>query len=115
MNTRNIVVPALLGALLISAGAQAAGINSRQDEQRERIQQGVRSGELTRREAFRLRTREARTRRLEARARRSGGRLTFAERQQLQRRLNANSRAIYHQKHDGQDNDRREDRRDRND
>lgn len=102
MNISKIVAPLLLGALLLPIAANAQSINARQDEQRERIQQGVKSGQLNRREARRLRHREARLRRTEARDRRSGGHLTAAERANLQRRLNNTNRAIYRQKHDGQ-------------
>lgn len=105
MNISKLIAPVLLGALLLPLAAQAQNVNRRQDEQRERIQQGVRNGELTKREASHLRGQEARINRTEARDRRSGG-LSFAERAQLQRRLNQNSRAIYNQKHDGQNRDR---------
>ncbi len=83
--------------------AQNHGINDRQRDQQQRIRQGVRSGELTRREARRLEAQEARIRRDEARARRSGGQFTARERLRIQRELNHSSRNIYRQKHDHQD------------
>ena len=79
------------------------GINERQQNQRERIQQGVQSGELTRVEAARIRNQEAQIRLNEARARQSGGEFTPQERARIQRQLNRESRRIYRQKHDAQD------------
>ncbi len=79
------------------------GINERQQNQRERIQQGVRSGELTPVEAARIRRQEAQIRLNEARARQSGGEFTPQERARIQRQLNRESRRIYRQKHDAQD------------
>jgi uncharacterized protein YdeI (BOF family) len=79
------------------------GVNERQQNQRERIQQGVRSGELTPVEAARLRNQEAQIRLNEARARQSGGEFTPQERARIQRQLNRESRRIYRQKHDAQD------------
>jgi len=63
---------------------------------------------LTRREAGRIEAREARIRVNEAYARRSGGRYTARERARTQRQLNRTSRGIYRQKHDRQENERRE-------
>lgn len=83
--------------------AQNHGINDRQRDQQQRIRQGVRSGELTRREARRLEGEQARIYRNEARARHSGGEFTARERLRIQRQLNHSSRDIYRQKHDRQD------------
>jgi CRISPR/Cas system-associated endoribonuclease Cas2 len=102
MKITKLFAPVLLGALLLPFAAQAQNINARQDEQRERIQAGVRSGQLTKREARHLRQREAKIRKAEARDRRDGGRLTEAERTRLQQRLRNTSRAIYGQGHDAQ-------------
>lgn len=105
MNISKLIAPVLLGALLLPLAANAQNVNARQDEQHERIQAGVRNGELTKREARHLRQQEAKINRTEARDRRSGDRLSAAERAQLQRRLNQTSRAIYNQKHDAQTRD----------
>jgi uncharacterized protein YdeI (BOF family) len=78
-------------------------INERQQNQRERIQQGVRSGELTPVEAARIRRQESQIRLNEARARQSGGEFTPQERARIQRQLDRESRRIYRQKHDAQD------------
>ena len=69
--------------------------------QRERIAQGIRSGELTRQEARRL---IAEQRAIEAEERRymADGVLTQWERMDLMRDLNAASRHIYNETHDAQ-------------
>ena len=78
------------------------GVNQRQHNQRERIQQGVKSGELTRRETGRLVEEQRDVRQLE-RAYKSDGTLTGAERRDLHHEQNQASRDIYRQKHDEQD------------
>jgi hypothetical protein len=85
--------------------AQTRRIDGRERCEQRRINQGVRSGELTRREAGRLRAEQFRISAYEARAR-SDGSLTRAERYRLDRMLDRASRDIYRQKHDGQDRDR---------
>ena len=96
----------VFGACTLSM-AGSRGINSREHREQQRINQGIRSGELTRREAGR---REAG--RLEAglarigvneRFARSDGHISPSERARLERELNRESRSIYRQKHDGQD------------
>jgi hypothetical protein len=78
-------------------------INARQERQSARIRQGVRSGELTRRETRRIAAQQAAIRTDEAFMRRSGGEFTARERARIGRELGRASRNIYHQKHDGQD------------
>jgi hypothetical protein len=58
---------------------------------------------LTRREAGRLASEQARIAVMEARARRSGGEFTASERARVRRELSQSSRHIYRQKHDRQD------------
>src|SRR5215475_10995960 len=82
------------------------GINERQENQRDRIRQGVQSGELTGVEAARLRREQAQIRLNEARARQSGGEFSRRERTRIQRQLNRESGRIYRQKHDAQDRNR---------
>jgi hypothetical protein len=91
---------AVAGALGLAADAQA-GVNARQHRQQARIVHGVRSGELTRREAARLEARERHIRREERRYR-ADGVLGPRERADLNRDLNRTSRSIRRQKHDGQ-------------
>ena len=89
-------------ALGISVSAQTTpSVDRREHRQQRRIRHGVRSGSLTRREAARLQTQQARTRRLEAKAK-SDGTVNRRERARLQSRENRTSRHIYRQKHDAQ-------------
>lgn len=91
----------VLGLSTVSV-AGPRGINCRQRREQRRIAQGIRSGELTRREAARLEAGLARINFHERLARRDGV-ITPRERARLERELSRESRAIYHQKHDGQD------------
>lgn len=110
---KKLLAPALFVAALafpLASEAQANGpncrtrsVNARQGRQTTRIRQGVRSGELTRRETQRLAAEQASIRTQEAFYRRSGGEFTARERARVQRELQQSSRHIYRQKHDGQD------------
>lgn len=100
---------AVMAGLVLAAtsiGAQAdtrdPRVNARQHNQSARIQQGVRSGELTRRETRGLAEGQRDVRQLE-RAYKSDGTLTGAERRDLHHEQNQASRDIYQQKHDAQD------------
>lgn len=75
-------------------------INARQANLYRRIDQGVRSGQLSRSEAARLRNEFASLNRLEAQYRRSRPGLTIAERRDLDRRFDALSARIRYQKND---------------
>lgn len=77
------------------------GVNARQADQRERIQQGIRSGELTRGEARQLGA-EQRNIRQEERQYKSDGVLTGDERKDLRQDLRAASKDIYNEKHDAE-------------
>ena len=77
-------------------------INERQHNQQLRIRNGIRSDELTRREAGRLFAEQARIRAYERRARCNGD-LSFRERRRLDNLLDHSSRSIYRQTHDRQD------------
>ncbi len=76
-----------------------ANINARQYEQHERINEGVRSGQLSREEAQTLRG-EQRAINREERYYRADGVLTPAERRELQRELDEASQNIHEEKHD---------------
>lgn len=86
------------------AGARSAtrdpGVNHRQHHQRQRIHQGVRSGELTRDEVRGLRG-DQRDIHQQERAYKADGTLSREERRDLHRELNQASRGIYQEKHDG--------------
>ncbi|MCU0758549.1 MAG: hypothetical protein MUF07_05010 [Steroidobacteraceae bacterium] len=84
------------------AGAGTPVLDQRQQNQAQRIGQGVRSGELTRPETRRL-VRGQRELRRDERAARADGVVTARERAGLQREANQQSRRIHRQKNDAQD------------
>ena len=84
------------------AGVRDPRVNARQHNQQQRVRQGVRSGELTRRETRNLAEGQRDIRQLE-RAYKSDGQLTRAERVDLHHEQNQASRDIYKQKHDARD------------
>ena len=81
-------------------------INRREYSQRIRIRDGIRSGELTRGEAYRLINQQRRIESYERRSRWDDGRLDWQERRRLDRMLDRSSRDIYREKNDRQDRDR---------
>jgi len=93
---------ALVALLAITSIANAQThtpvINRREHRQERRINQGVRSGELTRNEAHNLRHDERHIRN-EKRLAMATGRMDGAERRHLRREENRTSRAIYRDKH----------------
>ncbi|WP_129775541.1 hypothetical protein [Peristeroidobacter soli] len=100
-----LMIAGVMGVASLSqaeAGVRDPGVNARQQNQRQRIQQGVQSGELTRRETGKLAREQRDVRQLE-RAYKSDGELTRAERVDLHQEQNQASRHIYNQKHDAQD------------
>src|SRR5687768_2743985 len=76
-------------------------VDHRQTRQQTRIAQGVKSGELTKKEAARLQRGEMHVRRAERRAE-ADGVITAAERARLEHKQDVMSARIYKQKHDGQ-------------
>jgi hypothetical protein len=89
---------------MMIAGPVLAGtpvLDRREHNQRERIEQGVRSGELTRPETRRL-VAGQRALRLDERAAKADGIVTARERARLQHEADVQSRRIYRQKHDAQ-------------
>ena len=77
-------------------------VGKRQENQQDRIAQGVKSGQLTAGETSRLEGREARVNHEIARDRAAnGGKLTQQEKQRVNRQQNRTSRAIYRDKHNG--------------
>lgn len=103
INLKTIVAATLAfaGIGILAQGASAQSINQREHRQHERVVNGVRHHELNGRERAEIRRREARIRRMEFRDRRSGHRLTWAERMRIQRAENRASRDIYRKKHNG--------------
>jgi hypothetical protein len=99
--TKSIIAAAIAASLPVVAiaGTRDPGVNQSQHDQQVRIAQGVRSGDLTKKEARALRDTE-RAIRQEERADKSDGKLIKAEGQDLHQDLNAASRGIYGEKHD---------------
>lgn len=92
--------------MIISANAQTTPrVDQRQDNQRQRIQQGVASGELTRRETAHAVQDQRRIRRAENIAE-ADGTVTQRERARLHHMQNTASRQLSRNKHDAQDRPR---------
>lgn len=98
---RTFAVAAVLAAVSVPAMAGTPVLDARQQNQRERIAQGVRSGELTAPETRRLVRGELRLHRHE-RIAKSDGIVTRAERGSLDRHADRMSARIWRQKHDPQ-------------
>lgn len=98
-----VIASGIAAAMLMGSTTVLArsGIDARQHRQQQRIEQGWRSGELTRPEARRLEG-EQRMIRREERRYRADGVLTGAERRDLRRDLDRASAHIYREKHDAQ-------------
>lgn len=92
-----IIVIASLNQTVI-AGSNSPGIDHRQTNQKIRIGQGVRSGELTTGETLRLGAQQARINRQERRFK-SDGNFTKRERLQIHKNQNQASKNIYRKKH----------------
>jgi hypothetical protein len=105
-NRITVFTAALLAAgITLATPALADGtprLDQRQQNQAERIRQGVASGELTRAETRRLVNGQQHVRRLERRAKADGD-VTLRERGRLEHAADVQSRRIYRQKHDAQD------------
>ena len=99
-----------LGALLATTTIASAdyyssystrNIDARQANQEHRIQQGLRSGDLTRSEYHRLEGQQARIHQMERQAK-SDGYVSAAERARIRQAQNEASRHIYQEKHDSE-------------
>jgi hypothetical protein len=85
-----------------AAGTDTPRIDRRQANQEKRIDQGVASGELTKREARRLTRQQNRIDKAENAAK-ADGTVTAQERARLTKAQNRTSRHIHRQKHDAQE------------
>ena len=84
----------------LSSLAMAAEVDRRENRQQERIGQGVESGQLTPGETAHLERQEQRIdNQVKAERAANGGHLTAAERRQVNREENRESRRIYAAKH----------------
>jgi hypothetical protein len=102
MKIVTITVAVAIGSLFATAAlAQTpSSIVQRNVNQEQRIEQGLGSGQLSTQEASRLQRGEARIERMEAKDLKDGV-LTQREKNQITRAQNAESRAIYKDKHNG--------------
>ena len=109
MTKQSMLKTGIIAGLAVAAGALPAtaanaqrweNINARQAKLDQRIDQGVRSGALTRNEAARLRTDFRGLVNLEYRYRRTGGGLSQWERNDLNRRFDVLSSRVRYEKHD---------------
>ena len=97
---KRLLIGLLAGSILVmQAGAQVA---SRQKAQNARINEGVRSGELTKKEAAKLKRKEAALHREIRQDRKDGPGLTPAERAKIDHKQDKLSREIAKDKHDAQ-------------
>ena len=85
-----------------SIAAPFAPVNQRSQMIQNRIDQGMRSGGLDRREAFKLQSELRGIQKLEYRYTMTGGRIDMRERADLERRYDALSAKVRFDKHDGQ-------------
>ncbi|HMK42674.1 MAG TPA: hypothetical protein VK445_00895 [Dissulfurispiraceae bacterium] len=85
-------------ALALAAGTDDPGIQQREINQQKRIDQGIKSGQLSPREAGKLETQQAKIKQDESRMK-SDGKLTKKERAKLTREQNRASKNIYKKKH----------------
>ena len=96
-----ILTAAAVAAIGLAAGAaNAQGVDQRHWNQQERIHEGIRSGEVTPGERYRLERQQRSIHAQEARMRwRNGGHLSPRQRWILQHRENRASAHIYRSKH----------------
>ncbi len=105
MKTSKIVLMALFVLMAWSSvlsQAQTPRVDARERRQQKRIEQGVKSGELTPAETRRLEAREGKIKADEMQAK-SDGKVTKFERRKLNREQNRESRAIYRKKHNNRE------------
>ncbi len=102
---KRLIVGVLAGMVLVGsvafAQSETPGIDRRQANQEQRIDQGIASGQLTEREAARLERQQHRINRMEDQAK-SDGVVTARERARIKAAQDRASRDIFREKHDRQ-------------
>ena len=100
---KTTLLAALVAALALPVAAQTSTprVDQRQANQEARIQQGVKSGELTPKETAKLEKGQAKVQAMEDKAK-ADGKVTPKERARLAKAQNKQSKKIYKQKHDAQ-------------
>jgi len=107
-------LPVLAQTAAVPARDPAAtpGVDKRQANQQQRIDQGVASGQLTGKEAARMEKGQERIQTMEDKAK-ADGKVTPNERERLQHAQNKQSRMIAHEKHDRQHDRNHDGKKDR--
>ena len=104
MKSMKFVTAAVFAALALPAFAQTTStprVDQRQKNQQQRIDQGVKSGELNRKEAERLQKGQARIQKMENKAT-ADGKVTAKERAKIEKAQDRESKRIFREKHDKQ-------------
>jgi hypothetical protein len=97
---KRMILGVMMGALLTGT-ASFAQIRQRQENQQDRIGEGVENGSLTPKETSQLEHQETRLNKQIRHDRATGGGLSPQERRQINHQQNVLSRKIYRDKHDG--------------
>ena len=92
----------MVAGIVVAHAQSTPVVDQRQENQRERIQSGVVSGELTRNEAVDARKDQRKIRRTERRAK-ADGTVTTRERARIEHKQNKASRKLRRNKHDAQE------------
>ena len=104
MKSMKFVTAAVIAAFAFPALAQTAStprIDKRQQNQQQRIDKGVQSGQLTQKEAARLEKGEARVQKMEDKAV-ADGKVTRKEKKHIEHAQDQQGKKIYREKHDKQ-------------
>lgn len=107
MKVRSTMMALMIAALPGLVLAQSSGtpstprIDQRQAEQQKRIDRGVKSGELNKKEAARLQKGQQRVQKMEDKAM-ADGKMTKKERKKIEHAQDQESKKIYREKHDKQ-------------
>ncbi|MBK7015354.1 MAG: hypothetical protein IPH39_07185 [Sulfuritalea sp.] len=121
MNRTTRLLFSVLAAVALPVYAQTApakdpaatpGIDKRQAEQQKRIDQGVKSGELTAKEAARMEKGQERIQAMEDKAK-ADGKVTAKERARINQAQDVQSRHVAKEKHDRQHDRNHDGKRDR--
>ena len=114
MKRTSSLLIAVLAAFALPVLAQTATpkVDQRQANQQQRIDHGVKSGELTGKEAARLEKGQERVQNMEDKAK-ADGKVTPKERERLKQAQNKQNKQIAHEKHDPQHDRNHDGKKDR--
>ena len=98
MKSTLLAAALILGSATLAAAQSTPNIDARQQNQQNRINQGVASGQLNARETANLQRGQARVQRMENRAT-ADGVVTGRERARINQAQNVQSRKIFNKKH----------------